>query len=201
MDNYQKSQLKLLFFCQGVHNAPNPWICMQDGILSTGLLGPSKLIQDFGIPGGKIGILGFHSVWNWDFRNQVWNWDLAPGKWDLTLLKLGFWDFAQFEIGILGFLPFSNWDFGIPGPPSLTGPYFYVLVVNNWKRMFIRRLHSSQSPLVIIWGDPSSPAVASSASCRYTFWCLCWNRFLVWLKEKFSLNEKGNKKGPLPAGA
>ncbi len=32
------------------------------GMNTTPWIGPSKLIWDFGIPGGKIGILGFHSV-------------------------------------------------------------------------------------------------------------------------------------------
>ena len=34
-----------------------------------------KLIWDYGITGGKIGIMGLHPVWNWDYRNHVWNWD------------------------------------------------------------------------------------------------------------------------------
>ena len=61
---------------------------------------------------------------------------LAPGTWDLTLLKLGFWDFAPFEIGILGFISFSNWDFGIPGP-SLTGPSLLSIYVNQSTAVYI----------------------------------------------------------------
>ena len=66
-------------------------------------LGPSKPIRDFGIPGGQIGILGFHLVSNWDFRNQVWNWNFGPPN-------MGF---NPSEIGILGFCLIRNCDSGI----------------------------------------------------------------------------------------
>ncbi len=78
------------------------------------LLGPSKLIRDFGIPGGKIGILGFHSVEIGILEIRCEIGILAPGTWDLILLKLGFWEFVPFKIRILGFLPWPYYfQFGL----------------------------------------------------------------------------------------
>ncbi len=81
--------------------------CLSLIILYYHLIGPSKPIRDFGSPWGEIGILGFHSVWNWDFRNQVWNWDFGIP----VLIKIVRCNPS--EIGIWGFRPFCNWDSGI----------------------------------------------------------------------------------------
>ena len=42
--------------------------------------------------------------------------------------------------------------------------------------LLIRRLRSSQSSIVFVWSNPSSPAAAASSgfsSCQYTFWHAC----------------------------
>ena len=113
------------------------------------VIGPCKLIWDYGITLERIGIMGLHPVWNYGIT---------------CLLKLGLRDYTPFEIGIMGLQ-----DLPLQGPSHIHVLFFTKSSVRSlhlktslecrlwywrwWVLHWVFYSRTSSQPWIRIWTD------------------------------------------------